>query len=100
MDTASVLEGVSSAVQSVIGKTPATEQPLMECGLDSLGAVELRNSLAARFSLTDLPATLTYDYPTVEAIANFIAGKLTFLPTRGACLASSAPEHSTLRESQ
>ena len=70
----SVLEAVSSAVQSIIGLAPANDQPLMECGLDSLGAVELRNSLATRFSLTDLPATMTFDHPSVNAIASFIAG--------------------------
>ena len=48
----------------------------MEAGLDSLGAVELRNSLSTRFAV-DLPATLTFDYPTVAAIAGFIGRNLT-----------------------
>ena len=47
-------------------------QPLMEAGLDSLGAVELRNSLATHFAV-DLPSTVTFDYPTIAALANFIA---------------------------
>ena len=44
----------------------------MEAGLDSLGAVELRNALASRFSL-ELPATLTFDYPSISALAGYLA---------------------------
>ena len=47
----------------------------MEAGLDSLGAVELRNSLATRYSL-DLPASLIFDYPTVAALSSFLAASI------------------------
>lgn len=47
----------------------------MQAGLDSLGSVELRNSLAAAFG-QDLPATLAFDYPTPAAVAKLIAGRL------------------------
>ena len=47
------------------------DTPLMESGLDSLGAVELRNSLANRFSI-ELPPTVTLDYPSIAALAQYI----------------------------
>ena len=53
----------------------AADQPLMSAGLDSLSAVELRNSLQARFSV-DMPATVTFDYPTVAALAAYISTHL------------------------
>lgn len=67
---------MSDAVLSVAGVAPASvDAPLMESGLDSLGSVELRNSLASRFNV-ELPATATIDYPTVAALARFIASQL------------------------
>ena len=47
-------------------------QLLMEAGVDSLAAVELSNSVSAHFGL-DVPATLTFDYPTISAMAAFLA---------------------------
>ena len=46
--------------------------PLKEMGLDSLMAVELANSLA-RTGGQPLPATLLFDYPTLDALATYLA---------------------------
>ena len=46
----------------------------MTAGLDSLGAVELRKELAT-LSDAELPATLIFDYPSVEAIAELLASQ-------------------------
>jgi acyl carrier protein len=67
-----MLEKVIKAVQQVTGRSDvALESPLMSSGLDSLGAVELKNSLEAAFGVC-LPSTLVFDYPTPSAIAEFI----------------------------
>jgi acyl transferase domain-containing protein/acyl carrier protein len=47
-------------------------QPFTELGLDSLMAVELCNGLGNRLGRI-LPATLLFDYPTVEVLAGYLS---------------------------
>ncbi len=49
--------------------------PLRELGLDSLMAVELRNALSASTGRM-LPATLLFDYPTLDALAGYFVRAL------------------------
>jgi NADPH:quinone reductase-like Zn-dependent oxidoreductase/acyl carrier protein len=46
-------------------------RPLNELGLDSLMAVDLRNVLNRTLSLS-LPATLLFDYPTLDALTDYL----------------------------
>jgi acyl carrier protein len=50
-------------------------QGLRDVGLDSLMAVEIRNVLAADVG-ESLPATLAFDYPTVAALAHYLASEV------------------------
>ena len=68
-------EQVASTVASILGASVSPDQPLMEAGLDSLGAVDLRNALGQRFAI-ELPATATFDYPTIIAMAAYIGATL------------------------
>jgi NADPH:quinone reductase-like Zn-dependent oxidoreductase/NADP-dependent 3-hydroxy acid dehydrogenase YdfG len=51
--------------------TIAPAQPLQELGLDSLLSIELRNALGLSVNRT-LPATLLFNYPTLEALTGFL----------------------------
>ena len=72
MSTMVILDDVLAAVQSVLGHEATAHDSLMEVGLDSLGAVELRNALSQHFEV-ELPATFTFDYPTPQAMVGYIA---------------------------
>ncbi len=51
------------------------QKPLVDLGLDSLSAIELRN--AFEFSIgCALPATLLYDYPTLDSLSKYLAEKI------------------------
>lgn len=70
-----VLGQVQAALQSIIGEGIGLEEPLMSAGLDSLGSVEFANVLSRRFGM-QMPATLVFDYPTVNAVAAYLHAKL------------------------
>ena len=70
-----VYRQVQAATQAVIGGSLGDTQPLMAGGLDSLGAVELRNSLQSQLGL-QLPSTLVFDYPTITALVDFLCPQL------------------------
>jgi hypothetical protein len=66
------------------GQMVGERVPLNELGLDSLMAVELRNLLGAGLKLKrTLPATLVFDYPTIEAITGYLAREMSLLEPDG-----------------
>ena len=54
-------------------RRPGIQNRLMDLGLDSLMAVQLRNLLESGLGLgSSLPATLIFDYPTIASISGFL----------------------------
>jgi acyl carrier protein len=77
-----LLDGLHADAARVLGLASGevidADTPLTALGLDSLMAVELRNSIALDMDRT-LPATLLFNYPTLAELTDFLAGELGIL---------------------
>lgn len=59
------------ACAGLLGSNISTATPLMEAGLDSIGAVEMRNAVNEKYGV-ELPATIMFDYPTIGDLAHYM----------------------------
>ena len=89
------LETVLALAARTAGGPVDADAPLLEAGLDSLGAVELRNQLqqALGEGAPALPSTLVFDHPTARELVQFVTSRAppdTSLPSRST-FASPAP---------
>lgn len=74
---------------SPIGERLDVRRPLTELGIDSLGAIELRNLISIGVD-RKLPATLAFNHPTIEALAHNLARPVA---PRIEQLSDGAPQH-------
>mmetsp|Transcript_44146 Transcript_44146/g.78147 ORF Transcript_44146/g.78147 Transcript_44146/m.78147 type:complete len:288 (+) Transcript_44146:791-1654(+) len=68
---------IRDVAQGMLGEANLSiDVPLMDAGLDSLSMVEFRNELVKEFGGVNLPGALLFDYPTISAVAGFIADQI------------------------
>eukprot|EP00966_Prymnesium_polylepis_P119353 2758177-Prymnesium_polylepis.1 len=68
------LDAVLELVRCTAGGFVDADAPLMEAGVDSLGAVELRTQLQTLAGESaKLPNTLVFDHPTARALVSILS---------------------------
>eukprot|EP00854_Cymbomonas_tetramitiformis_P021040 gene21040-25248_t len=71
IDSKQLQSRLMAMVSDVLGSGIGVNEPLMDAGLDSLGAVEFRKTIENDIGV-DLPATVAFDYPSVATLAGAV----------------------------
>lgn len=72
MSVDDLVSELQDIIKDVLGIMVSPQQPLMEVGLDSLSAMELRNAISTRFGFQELSTTFVFDYPTLNAMSQYL----------------------------
>jgi 3-oxoacyl-(acyl-carrier-protein) synthase/acyl carrier protein len=75
LDQQAIQSQIMSAVKNVLGADIAPDEPLMDAGMDSLGAVEFKNIISHQLGF-ELPVTASFDYPSVSALARYVNSEI------------------------
>ena len=67
-----LLNELKQMASEVINKDVSVDAPLMDAGLDSIGATELSNKISAHLN-TELSPTLLFDHPSLRSIADALS---------------------------
>ena len=94
-----LIRHVRDEVAHVMGVPPSqpidVRRGLFEMGMDSLMALDLKNRLRSSIGL-DVPPTVVFEFPNIEAIAGFLAEQLS--PVASVVDESAAADGATSHE--
>jgi acyl carrier protein len=76
---AHVTKEVSHVLGFAVSELADPHQRFFDLGMDSLMAVNLKNRLASSLNLT-LPATLIFEFPTIDDLTNYLLGEISKTP--------------------
>ena len=75
-DANTITSGIAKIVHGFFGmRDIPLDAPMMANGLDSISSVELRDELSREFDV-ELPTTVAFDYPSINALAAFVVTEL------------------------
>ncbi|GAB2720465.1 type I polyketide synthase [Nocardia thraciensis] len=78
-----IMELIRGSAAAVLGHSGPDaippDRPFQELGFDSLGAIEFRNRIRTAAGV-ELPATVVFDYPTPQAIGEYLAAHFAEAP--------------------
>ena len=92
-----VQEEVGRVLGLPLTDKPNPEEGFFELGMDSLMTVELRNRLSQLLGV-NLPSTLTFDFPNIERLTNYITSEVLQLSSGDAAHAQSPQKGSEWNE--
>jgi acyl carrier protein len=91
-----IQQHIEKNIAAVLGITKAhkmdRQQGLFDMGMDSLTSVELKNRLSAAIKM-NLPATLAFDYPNINALGEYLLSLLTEADTTSSAADSHSEDH-------
>lgn len=73
MQAQEILDFTTDWLSQQLGQPVTAEANFGALGMDSLDAVELTDALAEKLGLDELPVNLILDYPSLTALAEYLA---------------------------